>query len=397
MTRSLDPDGLEQLHEAMATRVAEGQLPGLLLVLAREDEVWVDPIGSWSFEQDEKIQRDSLVRIASMTKPIVAAAAMTLVEDGTLELAAPVDRWLPELADRRVLARIDGPLDDTVPAHRAITVEELLTFRMGFGMITEPTFNPPYPIVQAADGLELVLGPPDPPTPHAPDEWLRRFATLPLMYQPGERWQYNVSALVLGVLVARAAGRPLGEVLAERLFEPLGMTDTGFSTTPDRVHRIPAYHAGDFQGGRPTPQPVSQPEEWLRPPVFPSGASGLLSTADDFLAFARMLLDRGGNRLSPAGVAAMTTNHLTEAQLATGGPLLEPKGWGYGLAVAAHPDEVSATPGRYGWDGGYGTVWCTDPNRGLIAMALSQTSDFLFTGARAEFTALALAAARLPG
>jgi CubicO group peptidase (beta-lactamase class C family) len=394
MTEALSVRGRDRLHEAMAARVAAGELPGLVTVLARGDEVHVDAIGSYAFDGTVPMARDTLFRVASFTKPVLATATMMLVEDGTLDLAEPVDRLLPELADRRVLARVDGPLDETVPARRPITVEDLLTFRMGSGLLTEPTFNPPFPIVTEGERLNLVLGPPDPRTPHPPDEWIRLFGTLPLMYRPGERWQYNTGALVLGVLVARAAGEPLGVVLRSRLFDPLGMVDTGFSTTPANTTRIPGYYMTDFGTGELKRQPLSPPDEWASPPVFPSGAGGLLSTADDFLAFARLLLNHGtygGKRLLSAGsVAAMTTNHLTPHEIETAGVLLEPKGWGYGMAVAAAPDEVSAIPGRYGWDGGYGTVWFNDPHRDLIGIALTQTSDFLFNGSRAEFTALAL-------
>lgn len=397
MNGSLSAAGLVRLHDAMTARVAAGELPGLVTVLARGDEVHVDVIGSYAFDGAEAMRRDTLFRIASMTKPIVATAAMQLVEEGTLDLAEPVDRLLAELSDRRVLARIDGPLDQTVPARRPITLEDLLTYRMGSGLLTEPTFNPPFPIVAAGESLNLVLGPPDPPTPHPPDEWLRLFATLPLMYQPGERWMYNASALVLGVLVARAAGASLGDVLRTRLFEPLGMVDTGFWTTPANLARIPTYYTTDPGAAGPTEQPWSKPDEWARPPVFPSGASGLLSTADDYLAFARLLLGDGsyqGQRLlSPASVARLTTNHLTPQQIEAAGILLVPKGWGYGMAVAAGPDEFSTVPGRYGWDGGYGTVWFNDPHRDLTAIALTQNSDFLFNGGRAEFTDLALRSA----
>jgi CubicO group peptidase (beta-lactamase class C family) len=296
-----------------------------------------------------------------------------------------------------VLARIDGPLEETVPAVRPITVDDLLTFRMGFGMLTEPTFNPPYPIVTVPEEMRLTLGPPDPRTPYSPDEWLARFATLPLMYQPGERWLYNVGSLVLGVLVARAAGAPLGEMMHSRLFAPLGMVDTGFWTPAEQTWRIPGSYMSDFAGGGLELQTQSTPRQWSSPPVFPSGSAGLLSTAGDYLAFARLLMDRGVHRgerlLSAASVAQLTTNHLTPHQIETAGSLLEPAGWGYGMAVAAGPDDVSAVPGRYGWDGGYGTVWFNDPHRELVAIALTQTSDFLFNGGRAEFTRLAVRAA----
>jgi CubicO group peptidase (beta-lactamase class C family) len=224
---------------------------------------------------------------------------------------------------------------------------------------------------------------------------MRRFASLPLMYQPGQRWQYNVAAMVLGVLVARAGGAPLGEVMRTRLFEPLTMADTGFVTSAQNVSRIPGYYMGDMRGGPVTLQSVSTPDRWAVPPAFPSGSGGLLSTVDDFLTFARLLRDRGvvdGRRLlTEESVAALTTNHLTPDQMASAGVLLHGLGWGYGMAVAVAPDPASQIPGRYGWDGGYGTTWFNDPHRDLIAMALSQTTDFLFNGGVAEFTRLALA------
>src|SRR5215470_6967056 len=215
-TSSLSRAGLERLHDAMAARVAKGELPGLVTLVAKGDEVHVDAIGATAFGGTQPMRRDTIFRIASMTKPIIAAATMLLVEGGVVALDEPVDRLLPELAGRRVLRRVDGPLDDTVPAARPITVEDLLTFRMGYGMLIEPTFDPPFPIVQAANELQLVMGPPDPRTPHDPDQWIEYFGRLPLMYEPGQRWQYNAGSLVLGVLVARAAGEPLGEVFKRR-------------------------------------------------------------------------------------------------------------------------------------------------------------------------------------
>jgi CubicO group peptidase (beta-lactamase class C family) len=390
MTNGSPRAGLDRLHEAMSARVANRELPGLVTVVAHDGDVHVDTIGTVAFDRDEPMRRDTIFRIASLTKPILAAATMMLVETGALALDEPVDRLLPELADRRVLTRIDGPLDETVPARRPISVEDLLTFRMGHGLIVEPTYNPPYPIVQRANELRLTLAEPDPRTPHAPDEWIRLFATLPLMRQPGEWWQYNTGSLVLGVLVARAAGKPLGAVLRELLFAPLGMSDTGFSLPADRAHRLPSHYLTDETTGRLELQSMSPPEQWTEEPVFPSGAGGLVSTVDDYLAFARLLLDRGvheGTRLiSERSVELMTTNHLTPAQL-TGG-LLDGQGWGYGMSVSVEPDDVS-TPGRYGWDGGYGTTWFNDPSRGLIAIAMTQCSDFLFAGGRAEFHRLA--------
>jgi CubicO group peptidase (beta-lactamase class C family) len=329
-----------------------------------------------------------------MTKPILAAATMMLVEDGTLALNEPVDRLLPELARRRVLTRIDGPLDQTVPANRPITVEDLLTFRMGYGMIFEPVFEPPYPIINAANEMQLAMGPPDPRTPHNPDEWIRRFGMLPLMYQPGERWQYNAGSLVLGVLVARASGRRLEDFFRCRIFEPLGMKRTGFAMPARSADRLPGLYMTNFQTGKLELLTVSAPSEWTRLPAFPSGAAGLASTVDDYLAFSRLLLNNGVHKdrrlLSEQSVRLLMTNHLTPEQIAGAGPLLAGRGWGYGMAVTTAPDEISP-PGRYGWDGGYGTSWFTDPNRNLTAMALTQTVDFLFNGGLAEFQRLAAA------
>jgi CubicO group peptidase (beta-lactamase class C family) len=386
------PAGLDQLHQAMAARVEQGELPGIVTLVAADGAVHVDVIGTMGFDDDRPLRQDTIFRITSMTKPILAVATMLLIEDGRLALDEPIDRLLPELAGRRVLQRVDGPLDETVPARRPITVEDLLTFRMGYGLIVEPTFNPPYPVSRRAEELQLVMAQPDPRTPHDPDEWIARFATLPLMYQPGDRWQYNAGSLVLSVLVARATGLPLGEFFRARIFEPLGMGDTDFMMATDQTSRLPREYMTDFATGKLAEVTVTGPDVWTTPPPFPSGAGGLLSTIDDYLAFAGMLLDKGVHRgrrlLSEASVEAMTTNHLTPEQIAGGGVILHGQGWGYGAGVSVTPDDVSA-PGRYGWAGGYGTTWFNDPSRGRIAIAMTQVSDFLFNGGLAEFEKLA--------
>ena len=393
MIDSKSQAGLDRLHEAMAARVANGELPGMVTLVAQGQDVHVDAIGVMAFGSTDPMRRDTIFRITSMTKPILAVATMMLIEGGALALDEPVDRLLPELADRKVLKRIDGPLHDTVPARRAITIEDLLTFRMGHGLLFEPTFDPPYPIVTAAKDLQLVMGPPDPRTPHDPDEWLRRFGTLPLMYQPGERWQYNTGSLVLSVLVARAARQSLADFFRARIFQPLGMKDTGFSMPEGQSHRLPSQYMTSFQTRKMELQTQSGPSVWTKPPAFPSGAAGLVSTVDDYLAFARLLLNEGVHKnerlLSERSVRLMTTNHLTPEQMAGGGPILAGQGWGFGVAVATAPDEVSSVAGRYGWNGGYGTYWFNDPSRGLIAIAMTQTSDVLFNGTMSEFAKLA--------
>jgi CubicO group peptidase (beta-lactamase class C family) len=376
----------------MAARVARGELVGIVYLVAHGGTVHVETIGGGSLDGDQPMRRGTPFRIASLTKPIIGAATMMLVEDGRLALDEPVDRLLPELANRRVLTRIDGPLDQTVPAARPITVEDLLTFRLGYGIVFEPSFEPPYPIINAANELQLTMAAPDPRTPHEPDEWIRRFGTLPLMYQPGERWRYNAGALVLGVLIARASGRPLPDFLRKRIFGPLGMRRTGFSLPASDAARLPGIYLTNPETGRLEPVPASPPSEWARPPAFPSGAGGLASTIDDYLAFDRLLRNRGvhhGRRLlSAKSVRLLTTNRLTPQQIAGAGVPLAGRGWGYGMSVTVAPDEVSG-PGRYGWEGGYGTLWHSDPNRDLTAIAFTQTVDFLFNGGAAEFQRLA--------
>ncbi|WP_433297501.1 serine hydrolase domain-containing protein [Actinoplanes sp. CA-030573] len=388
------------LRDAIAARVGRGEFPGVVALTARGDDVVVHTVGVTRFGGDVPMRRDTPFRIASMTKPVMAVATLMLAEDDRLDLEEPVTKLLPELAGQRVLRRPDGPLGDTVEAVRPITVADLLTQTLGFGMIvTGDGIDPPFPIVRAWQDLGLVLGDPDPRTPHDPDEWIRRFGSLPLIHQPGEQWMYNVGISVLGVLLARADGRSLPELLRERVFEPLGMRGTGFWLPAERAAELPQCYRTDFATGK-LGEIDSGPEVWSTPPPFPSGSGGLVSTADDFLAFARMLLDggvHGGTRLvSEPSVAAMTSNHLTPAQIEGGGMLLGGSGWGYGTAVTVEADEVSG-PGRYGWSGGYGTSWFNDPAAGLIAIVLSQTGDLLWNGALQEFNKLACAEAGAGG
>ncbi|TDO40461.1 serine hydrolase domain-containing protein [Paractinoplanes brasiliensis] len=389
-----------QLRQAMAARVERGEFPGLLALGARGDDVLVETAGVTEFGGDVPLRRDTPFRITSMTKPVLAAVTLMLAEDDVLDLEQPVARFLPELAGQRVLARPDAPLDQTLDPVRPVTVEDLLTFTLGFGNVLGPDggVDPPCPIVRAWRDLGLQLAEPEPRCTLEPDEWIRRFGSLPLIHQPGEKWMYNTGTLVLGVLLARAAGRPLGDLLHERLFAPLGMTSTGFWLPAERIAQVPPHYLGD-DSGRPVRQTGDSAESWSRPPVFPSGSGGLLSTADDYLAFARMLLHggvHGGTRLlSERSVAAMTTNHLTSELIDSGGFFLGGAGWGYGLAVTVRDDEISG-PGRYGWSGGYGTSWFTDPREGLIFIVLSQVTDLLWNGALTELSKLAYGSVR-PG
>jgi CubicO group peptidase (beta-lactamase class C family) len=355
--------GLEQLHAAAERHVGDEMVPGLVALVARGGQVHVEALGRLAVG-GAPVARDSIFRIASTTKPITAAVTLAVAAEGLIGLDEPVDRLLPELADRRVLRRMDGPTDDTVPAERAITVRDLLTFTFGFGMVGEMFASPtPWPVVAAAHELRLAtFGPPDPPVPPDPDTWIAALGSLPLLAQPGERWMYNTGAQVLGVLVARAAGQPFSEVLRTRIFEPLGMADTGFWTAD--THRLATAYQPTPDGLVAVDEPVGN---WSRPPQFGDGAAGLVSTADDLLAFARMLL-RGGAPVLPAdAVRAMTTDQLTAAQKARGGLLpgfFDGRSWGFCQAVY--------DSGAFGWDGGLGTSWLVDPSRDLAVIVLTQ-------------------------
>jgi CubicO group peptidase (beta-lactamase class C family) len=226
------------LHNILQAHVDRDAISGAVALIGRGDDSEVVRVGAAALHGARPMRRDMIFRIASMTKPITATAAMMLIEDGRVRLDEPVDRLLPELANRRVLKRIEGPLDDTEPARRAITVEDLLTFRLGLGIILAPPGT--FPIQRAVTELGIMgFGPPDPTSPHDPDEWMRRLGTLPLMAQPGEQWLYTTGSNVLGVLVARASRQSLPAFLQERIFAPLGMVDTAFHVPPENLDRLP--------------------------------------------------------------------------------------------------------------------------------------------------------------
>jgi len=370
MADMLTAEGLHRLHAVARRHVGDDRVPGLVYLVACGEQVHAEALGTLSIG-GAATARDSLFRIASTTKPITAAVTLSLADDGLLDLNAPVGTLLPELASPQVLTRMDGPLDDTVPARRPITARDLLTFTFGFGMVTEMFVAPePWPVVARSQELRLsTIGPPEPDVQPDPDTWIAGLGSLPLLAQPGERWMYNTGASVLGVLLARAAGQPIAEVMRARIFEPLGMTDTGFWTTHTR--RL----ATSYQ---PTPHGLVVNDEptgaWSRPPAFGDGAAGLVSTVDDLLAFARMLLRGGGGVLSADAVRAMTTDQLTPEQKARGGlgpHFFDTMSWAYCQAIHAS--------GAFGWDGGLGTSWLVDPGRDLTTIVLTQrmweTSD----------------------
>ncbi|WP_345576884.1 serine hydrolase domain-containing protein, partial [Nonomuraea rosea] len=268
-TSGFSAAGLRRVREVLARHVESGKIPGLVALVGRGEETHVEALGTMRHEGGAPMRRDTIFRMASTTKPVAASATMVLLDECRLRLDDPVDRWLPELADRQVLKRPDGPLDDTVPARRPITVRDLLTSTCGLGLdLTAKTA----PIMGAffergvygqEDGW-LLPG-------SDPDEWMRRLATLPLASQPGERWMYNLSDDVLGVLVARVTGQSFETFLRERIFEPLGMTDTGFHVPADQIHRFPPLYAPDWQSGEFTVEDEAEGGHHSKPPAFESG------------------------------------------------------------------------------------------------------------------------------
>ena len=364
----------DRAREILRRHVDGGRMPGLVALLTRRGEEQVETLGTLAFGESAPMRRDTIFRLASMTKPITAVATMILVEEGKLRLDDPVDDLLPELKDRKVLRAPDAQLDDVVPAKRAITVRDLLTFRSGYGEAMFVAGDCPMTRALAAARLPLSEWLFD----GTPDEFMKRLGALTSMFQPGERWAYHMSAEILGVLVARASGRSFGAFLRDRIFEPLGMKDTGFTVPASSLDRMSTCYAAD-----PATAKVGVLDGprglFATPRAFESGAGGLASTADDMLAFGRMLLNRGlyGREriLSRPAVQLMTLDTMTAEQktLPSFFPgFWETHGWGLGLAVVTRRHDLGPSPGSFGWDGAFGTSMWIDPNEGLVGVLMTQ-------------------------
>nr|WP_250907663.1 serine hydrolase domain-containing protein [Nonomuraea sp. NEAU-A123] len=377
--------GLRRLREVLTRHVESGKIPGLVALVGRGGETHVEAIGTMRHDGGAPMRRDTIFRMASTTKPVAVSATMVLLDECRLRLDDPVDPWLPELADRKVLKRPDGPLEDTVPARRPITVRDLLTSTCGLGLDmtarTAPMLSAFFEqgVYGQEDGWLL----PEP----GPDEWMRRLGTLPLMYQPGERWLYNVSDDVLGVLVARVTGQSFETFLRERIFDPLGMKDTGFHVPADKIDRLPPLYAPDWQTGEFKVEDEAEGGHHSRPPAFQSGGGGLDSTVDDYHAYFRMLLNHGTHGtqriLSRPAVELMTTNRLPPEQHAALQAWArsvvhlshgqgQQGGWGFGMTVRTYRGDY-APIGQFGWDGGAGTTTYADPANQLVGILLTQT------------------------
>ena len=367
--------GLEAIGPALQGVVDAGDLSGFVTLVWRKGEVVkVDTLGRRDIAGDKPMTRDTIFRIASMTKPITSVVALMLMEEGRLKLDDPITRWAPEFSDMQVLLAPDGPLDQTAPARRDITVEDLMTHRSGLAY----GFTSMGPIAQAHEkSLGPALG-----TPLMPDEWMKRLGDLPLSHQPGDRFHYSHATDVLGFIIARIEGKPLDQVLQDRVFGPLGMTDTAFHVPLEKQDRAAKLY-------RINPETDAMEEVALpyhsTPPAFSAGGGGLVSTADDYLKFARAMLGKGevdGVRLlKTETVEMMISDRLTEAQKAIpfmGIPFWLGQGFGLGLSVITDPVKQAwmgaGNAGAFGWPGAFGTWWQADPQADMVLIYLIQNS-----------------------
>jgi CubicO group peptidase (beta-lactamase class C family) len=348
----------DRVREVLEEYVAAGAVPGLDWWVSRDGEVSRGELGSsHPGGSGAPARADTLFRLSSTTKPVTAALTMTLVQDGTLGLDDPVERWLPELADRQVLAYPEAELTETVPAARPILLRDVLEFRLGLGY---DFGGPSTAVLDALEGAGVHMGAPAPQANPDPDAWMALFAPLPLMYQPGEKWLYNIGAEVLGVLVARAAGTPFPELLQVRVLEPLGMRDTGFSVPAADLRRLGPLWTPAEDGDGPAVYDEAD-GQWSRPPAFPNGADGLVSTVDDVAAFGQALFE--DTLLRTETVEEMTTSRASVDPAAN-------LGWGLGLGVL-DGEADGRHAGSYGWDGGLGTSWWNDPVTRTTAVLLT--------------------------
>jgi len=374
--------GKNSIRDAVLARVDAGELAGAAALVWRDGAVRdVSTVGCRDLVSAAGVERDTIFRIASMTKPVTTVCALTLLDEGRFTLDEPITAYAPELACMRVLREPNGPLDQTDAAMRPITFRDLLTHRSG---LTYADFHRG-PIGRAyVDTLGPTID-----NPLTPEEWIVRLGGLPLIDHPGAGFHYGHSTDLLGFLIARLEGAPLSAVLDRRVLAPLGMRDTGFTVAPQKRARCAGLCGFDSEG-RLTPLTEAPGRHALdqRPDgmTFEAGGQGLWSTLDDYLAFARMLIGdsgAGADLLQPETRALMTSNQLTADQRAKarmfGQPLFAAgHGYGMGVAVVLEPDQADPLRcrggiGTIGWPGAYGGWWQADPNDGSVLIFLAHS------------------------
>ena len=366
----------DRIGMVIGSMVDAGALAGAATLVWRDGKVIQSACVGWrDVEARLPIQRDTLFRIASMSKPITSVAALMLFEEGRFTLDDPITRWAPEFSHMRVLRSPDGPLEQSDPAGRAITFEDLLTHRSGltYGAFHTGALARAY---EAALGGEI-------DSHVAPDDWMAALAALPLIDQPGAAFHYGHSTDLLGFLIARMEDAPLGEVLKRRIFDPLGMKDSGFSVPVEKRDRRAGLYGFDEAGRlvkRLTATGGSTLPERPDDMRYVSGGAGLWSTLDDYLAFARLFVGAGAvdgvRLLRPETLARMTTNHLTESQRAGSWLLSAGHGFGLGVAVVLEPEKRDVMPcgggaGAVGWPGAWGGWWQADSNDQSVLIFLA--------------------------
>lgn len=366
---------LTALTHAMQGYVERGEVAGVVSMVWRRGEIgYFEPLGWRDQEARLPMERDTLFRIASMTKPVTSAAILILIEEDRLALDTPVSRWLPELGALRVLRDPTGPLDETDPLKAPLTVLDLLTHRAGFAYHFTATGPLADAYAQAFNGIDARGD---------GSAWLARISQLPLMFQPGTRWHYGIATDVLGVLIERVAGMPLGDFFRTRIFEPLGMRDTAFSIPDAQLGRLATAYGVEPGTQRLVVEDHPSASRWSRTDRFQSGGGGLVSTAQDYLQFAQLLLGRGRvgdtRLLSHRSVDLMRSNFLTRDQrrVPAFGHVLW-AGQGFGLGVSVVDDPAQQLPlgyrsiGSFGWPGAFGTSWFADPVEQMIGLMLIQ-------------------------
>ena len=375
ISASLSAEALAQIPPSLQAVVDAGDLSGFVTLIWRKGEVvQLNTLGLRDVARGEPMTRDTMFRIASMTKPITSVALLMLMEEGKVKLSDPITKWAPEFANQTVLKSATGPLDETYPSPRDITIEDLMTHRSGLAY----GFTSVGPIAFA---YESALGSPL-LNPLGPDEWMKKLGALPLSYPPGAQFHYSHATDVLGFLVGRIAGMSFEDFLRQRIFGPLGMVDTDFWCPPAKRDRLARLYRINPQTDK--MEDVSFPDQDACP-AFCGGGGGLISTADDYLTFARLMLNKGelnGVRLiSPETHALMTANRLTPEQREIpfmGIPFWLGQGFGLGVSMITDPEKQAwmgaGSEGAFGWPGAFGTWWQADPEQDMVLLYLIQNS-----------------------
>ncbi len=356
--RSTHTERARAVAEAVREAAADMVAPGVTWATASGDKE-----SRQVTVQAEGVAVDAMIRISSVTKLIGSAATLALVDDGVLALDDPVERWIPQWADRRVLAERHGELHDTVPASRPTTLRDLLTMSFGLGWDLSAPDDDPLTLATVAAELTSTWVMPS----IGPSAWAHQAAALPMAHQPGEGFVYQLSFDALTVIVEVATKQPFDAVIRERILAPLGMHDTGYTVTDEQLPRVLANYFPDADGFTQV-TPDADPT-LLERPVFCSASTGLVSTASDLIRFGQMLLDRGigpdGRVISQEAVRLMSTDVLSAPARAMAEGFLDP-GVGWGLGAGVDHD------GRFGWDGGTGTSLWIDPSADVAAVILTR-------------------------